>query len=138
MVAMQSRTSDLPLTAFTADIAAGLTGLSVSQLHRWDRNGFFHPSLADPDRRRPYSRIYSLPDVVALRTIAELRMAGVSFAELKRVRGAPALNENIEWPTRLLYVVGNRLFVSRDEVLAAARKLNPPGELSTIDLSRCW
>lgn len=134
MVETHTRTNELPLLAFTADLVAGLTGLSVSQLHRWDRNGFFHPSLADPDRRRPYSRIYSLPDVVALRAIAELRNAGVSFPELKNVRSSFAPDKNGEWLVRSFHVVGKRLYVSREDALAAMNNENRREESVTVDL----
>jgi uncharacterized protein (DUF433 family) len=118
----QARTrTDLPLVAFTADLVADLTGLSVSQLQRWDRTGFFQPWRVDPNRRRAYSRIYSLPDVIALRAIAELREAGASFAEVKRHRNLLEPGENGDWPAPSFHVVGTRLFVSRDKALAALR-----------------
>lgn len=75
-----------PLTAFTTDTVSRITGSSVRQLQRWDRTGFSVPSFADPQRRRPYSRVYSFEDLVGLRTIAKLREQGVSLPALKRVR----------------------------------------------------
>jgi uncharacterized protein (DUF433 family) len=125
----------LPLVAFTAQLVADLTGLSVSQLQRWDRNGFFQPWRADSNRRRPYSRIYSLPDVFALRAIAELRRAGASFAEVKRVRSMLVPDENGQWPVQSFHVVGKRIFVSRDEALAARGGKNQADEPVTVDLS---
>lgn len=111
----------LPLVAFTTNLVADLTGLSVSQLQRWDRNGFYQPWRADPNRRRPHSRVYSLPDVVSLRAIAELRKAGASFAEVKRVRQLLAPTEDGEWPAQSFFVVGKRLFLSRADAMAAMR-----------------
>lgn len=135
MVATQTQSSPLPLTAFTADLAARVTGLSVSQLHRWDRNGFFEPSLADPDRRRPYSRIYSLPDVVALRTIAALRAAGVSFAELRTVRDLLFPDHDGEYPVRCLHIVDGHLFRTRSEAMAAAKSSQRVGEPTTVEIA---
>ena len=135
MVQMHTTTEELPLTAFTVDLVADLTDLSVAQLHRWDRNGFFHPSLADPNRRRPCSRIYSFRDVVALRMIADLRKAGVSFAELKKVQRSFVPNGHGERLVRSFYVVGNRLFDSRSEALAANNVKYPSEELTTVDLN---
>jgi DNA-binding transcriptional MerR regulator len=131
----QARTrTDLPLVAFTADLVADLTGLSVSQLQRWDRTGFFQPWRVDPNRRRAYSRIYSLPDVIALRAMAELREAGASFAEVKRHRNLLEPGENGDWPAPSFHVVGTRLFVSRDEALAALRTKRAQYEPVTINL----
>ena len=127
-------TTHLPLVAFTTNLVADLTGLSVSQLQRWDRDGFFQPWRADPNRRRPHSRIYSFPDVVSLRTIAELRKAGASFAEVKRVRHMLAPTEEGEWPARSLYVVGRRLYLSREDAMAALQDVDPQGEPVEIDL----
>lgn len=107
-----------PLIAFTADTVADLTGLSVSQLRRWDRTGFFSPWRADPNRRRPYSRLYSLDNVIALRVIARLREAGVSFANLKPIVPLLEPGENGEWPARCFHVVGARVFLSWDEAAA--------------------
>src|SRR5581483_10603442 len=100
------------LVAFTARTVSKLTGLSERQLHHWDRTGFFVPSNADPERRRPQSRIYSFDDVVGLRTIAKLREQGVSFPELKKARAFFAAHHNRDWAQRRFYVVGNRVFFS--------------------------
>jgi uncharacterized protein (DUF433 family) len=127
-------TTNLPLVAFTTRLVADLTGLSVSQLQRWDRNGFFQPWRADPNRRRPHNRIYSLPDVVALRAIAELRKAGASFAEVRRVRNMLVPDESGDWPVRSFHVVGSHIFVSRDEALSAQGEGSRQGELVTVDL----
>jgi uncharacterized protein (DUF433 family) len=123
-----------PMTAFTADTVSRLTGLSVPQLHRWDRSGFFAPSFADPDRRRPYSRIYSFVDVVGLRTIAELRERGIPLSELKKVRAFFATHTNEDWANRRFYVVGRRLFFSHDAAVVAARPLGQQVECAILDL----
>jgi DNA-binding transcriptional MerR regulator len=39
-----------PLIAFTADKVANITGLSIHQLHRWHRVGFFAPSIRNGER----------------------------------------------------------------------------------------
>ncbi len=59
--------------AFSADQVTKLTGLSKAQLHYWDETGFFSPRYAFENWRSPYSRIYSLKDVVGLRTLSVLR-----------------------------------------------------------------
>lgn len=124
-----------PLIAFAADTAAALTGLSVSQLRRWDRTGFFPPWRADPNRRRPYSRLYSLDNVIALRTIAKLREAGVSFANVKPIVPMLEPKPDGEWPVRCFYVVGNRVFLSRDEAAAARPNATAPDGPTVLALS---
>ncbi len=64
--------------ALLLETVSQLTGLSESRLRRWDTTGFFVPSYALPDRRRPHSRIYSLEDFIALQTIVKLMGHGVS------------------------------------------------------------
>ena len=123
-IVIEEEKAMFPLTAFTSDVVSRLTGLSVSQLHRWDRSQFFVPMFADPDRRRPSSRVYSFSDVVALRTIAKLREMGVSFPELKKARAFFASEANEHWASRRFFVVGNRLFFTHDDAIVAAR---PPG-----------
>lgn len=124
-----------PMTAFTADTVARLTGLSVRQLHDWDRSGFFVPALADPDRRRPYSRIYSFSDVVGLRTIAKLRERGVPLSELKKVRTFFAANSNEDWANRRFYVVGRRVFFAHEDAVVAARPLGQQVECAILDVA---
>jgi uncharacterized protein (DUF433 family) len=124
----------IPFVAFDIDHVAQLTGLSVSQLVRWDRKGFFHPTFADPNRRRPNSRIYSEHDVVALRIIAKLRDARVPLAEFKSVAEILAPGDHGELLDTCFYVVGKRFFTSRDEASAAARELGEDIEPTTIEV----
>ncbi len=123
-----------PLIAFTTDTVARLTGLSVRQLHGWDRTGFFVPSHADPNRRRPYSRVYSFADVVALRTVAKLRECGVSFPDLKRVRAFFGPDSNQDWGNRRFSVVGRRVFFSHEEAVVAANPLGQQVVPDVLDL----
>ena len=74
------------IAAFSEDQVERLTGLSKAQLRYWDRTGFFAPKLAEEDRRRAYSRLYSFKDVVALRTISVLRnQHNVPLQHLRKV-----------------------------------------------------
>ncbi|MGH2721322.1 MAG: MerR family transcriptional regulator, partial [Actinomycetota bacterium] len=61
-----------------------LTGLSYRQLDYLARKGFLRPSLAAGSGSGS-RRLYSFEDLVALRTIAKLRAAGVSLGALKSV-----------------------------------------------------
>jgi uncharacterized protein (DUF433 family) len=123
-----------PLIAFTADTVSKLTGLTVRQLQHWDRVGFFTPSLADPERRRPHSRIYSFQDVVSLRTIARLRERGVSFHEMRKVGEFFDANPGADWANRRFFVVGKRVFFTHEDAVLAARPLGQHVDRCVLDL----
>ena len=123
-----------PLIAFTADTVANLTGLSIYQVHRWDRTGFFAPSLRDGEDRRPHARVYSFQDVVGLRTVAKLRAAGVSFPELKKVRRLFASPYNEDWTNRRFYVVGMRVFFTHQDAIVAATPLGQQVETAILEV----
>jgi DNA-binding transcriptional MerR regulator len=112
-----------PLSAFTTETVSRLTNLSIRQLHYWDRIGFFSPAFADPNTRRPHSRVYSFQDVVGLRMIAKLREAGVSLQELKKVRALFSPGQKNEWSDRTFYTVGRRVFFTHEDAIVAARPL---------------
>jgi uncharacterized protein (DUF433 family) len=126
--------ADFPLIAFTTDTVSRLTGLSTRQLHSWDRKRFFIPAFADPQRRRPYSRVYSFKDIVSLRTIAELLRRGVSFSDLWKVRGFFEADDNESWSNRSFYVVGNRVFFQHQEAIIATRPLGQVAEATILEI----
>jgi uncharacterized protein (DUF433 family) len=109
--------------AFSIDQAARLTGLSSSTLRRFDRSGFFVPSLAYEVRRAPDSRVYDFRDVVGLKVVSILRTRhGVSLQELRKVK--PWLLEQSEapWASLRLYVAGRKIyFRAPDDTLHAGR-----------------
>lgn len=124
----------IPDTAFDIDAVSRITGMSSSHLVRWDRNGFFSPSLADPNRRRPASRIYSRNDIVALRIITLLRAAGVPQARLRAARQVLMPDETGGYPPSYLYVADRRVYRSREEAITAQQQNGTPGEPTTIDV----
>lgn len=98
------------LGAFGEEHAARLTGLSLHQLRRWDRMGFFAPSYGYENRRSPYSRVYSFRDIVALRVLSDLRRdKGVSLQHLKEVSNKLAHLGDAKWTATTLYVLGKRV-----------------------------
>jgi uncharacterized protein (DUF433 family) len=129
--------ASIPLTAFDIHAVARVTGLSISQLQQWDRTGFFHPSLADPNRRRPGSRIDSRNDVIVLRIIAKLRETGVPLARLKPVLDLLLSDrkEKATWPACAVDVVDKRIYVSKDDAIRAANQSGQMDEPTTIDLA---
>jgi len=74
------------IQAFTVEQVVKLTGLSKSKIYQWDNIGFFHPHIAQKNRRVAYSRVYSFKDVVSLRTLKLLyKDHQIPLKELKKV-----------------------------------------------------
>jgi DNA-binding transcriptional MerR regulator len=101
---------DKVIGAFSEGDAARLSGLSVGQLRSWDRKQFLQPSYAEPDRRLPYSRIYSFRDVVSLRVLGQLRNAyQVPLQHLRKVSEHLAHLGDQKWTAVTLWVIGKRV-----------------------------
>jgi uncharacterized protein (DUF433 family) len=113
----------IPLRAFTLPTVSRLTELSESRLRDRDRGGFFQPSLADPDRRRHYSRIYSFGDVVALRTIKSLLERDVPIGRLKEIGTFLCSLPDASWASQRFYVVGRDVYFTHEDALLAAKPL---------------
>ena len=98
------------IRAFSEEHVMRLTDLSKSQLRYWDKTGFFAPSFADENRRRPHSRAYSFLDVVCLQILNALRNeARVSLPHLREVKDQlDHLGEDM-WAKTTLYVLNRRV-----------------------------
>lgn len=98
------------ISAFSAEHAERLTGLSSAQLREWDAAGFFQPSYAAPNRKSPYSRIYSFEDLVGLRVLSILRNTHrVSLQHLKAVALKLADYAPKPWSELTLYVLNKEV-----------------------------
>lgn len=98
------------ISAFSAEHAERLTGLSSAQLREWDTAGFFQPSYAATNRRSPYSRIYSFEDLVGLRVLSILRNTHrVSLQHLKAVARRLADYAPQPWSELTLYVLNKEV-----------------------------
>jgi len=98
------------ISAFSAEQAERLTGLSSAQLREWDAAGFFQPSYAAENRRSPYSRIYSFEDLVGLRVLSILRNTHrVSLQHLKAVAHKLAHYAPQPWSELTLYVLNKEV-----------------------------
>lgn len=98
------------ISAFSAEQAERLTGLSSAQLREWDAAGFFQPSYAAENRRSPYSRIYSFEDLVGLRVLSILRNTHrVSLQHLKAVARKLAQYAPQPWSELTLYVLNKEV-----------------------------
>jgi len=74
------------IAAYTVNQTSTLTGLTSSQLRRWDVMGFFRPHHVSENTRSPYSRLYTFRDIVGLRVISILKNDHkISLAKLKEV-----------------------------------------------------
>jgi uncharacterized protein (DUF433 family) len=94
------------IAAFSEEHVVRLTGLTHGQLRSWDRAGFFQPRYAYEDRHVPYSRVYSLQDVVGLRTIAVLmKEYKISLQKLRKVAEELIKRGYDHWADLKLYVI---------------------------------
>lgn len=98
------------IAAFGAEHVSKLTGLSKWQLADWDRAGFFQPEHASPNRREPFSRVYSFQDVVGLKTLAILRKREkVPMWHLHEVAAELEKLVSRPWSEVTLYVLKRRV-----------------------------
>jgi len=124
-----------PIMAFTIDVAAKLTGLSEWQLRRLDVDGIFQPSLAQENRRRPYSRIYSFPDLVSLRAIGTLRKRGVSRHQIRRAANLLKELPGATWEGTQFFIVGKHLYLSYEELTVATQPYGQQAMPVILDLA---
>jgi uncharacterized protein (DUF433 family) len=114
------------LSAFSLPTVAKITGLSEERLRLWDIERFFIPSLADPNRRRPFGRVYSFRDVVALQTIKRLLDEGIPIRQLKKLSRFLATLPEASWAETTFYVVDQKLWFTHNDAMLAAR---PAGQM---------
>jgi uncharacterized protein (DUF433 family) len=99
------------VSAFSADQVVKLTGLTIRQLSYWDSLKFFQPEYATEDRRSPYSRIYSLKDVVGLRTLSVLKSEyKCSLLHLREVAKKLSTYSKTPWADLTLYVWKRKVY----------------------------
>ena len=126
--------NDTLLHAFSADTAANVTGFSVSQLQRWDRQGWFQPALADPDRRRPHSRIYSFGDLVNLRTLRLLHERGVPIVKLRKAWRYLSEGGFANLPSTRLYVANGDVYIKHEDATIAASRAGQAALPEVVEL----
>ncbi|MGE8142993.1 DUF433 domain-containing protein [Novosphingobium sp. NPDC080210] len=106
------------IAAFSVEHASRVTGLSMSRLARWDREGFFSPQYSDEeDRGNPYSRIYSFTDLVGLRTLAILTdKYRISLSELRKTYPELAKRVKNPWSETQLAVWKKKIVWNLDKI----------------------
>lgn len=109
--------------AFGEEDAIKLSGVTLSQLRLWDRNGILNASYAKENRRQPYSRVYSFRDLVSLRVLNRLRNEyHVSGQHLKEVSDTLAHMGDDRWISTTLFVL-NRKVVFDDPLTDLRREI---------------
>ncbi|MBL9045957.1 MAG: DUF433 domain-containing protein [Tabrizicola sp.] len=126
--------------AFSEYDAARLSGLTQNQIRLWDRTGFFQPSLAEENRRLPFSRVYSFRDIVSLRVLGQLRNAHkVPLQHLRKVSDKLHDMGEARWTATTLYVLGKRVVFTdprdemRKEIVSEQRVFDIPLRIAISD-----
>lgn len=76
--------SIVEISAYTAERARRLTGLTPRQVQYWDERGFIQPSLT-ARKGRGRRRLYSFRDLISLKVAADLRSKSVSLQLIRKV-----------------------------------------------------
>ncbi|HUB97638.1 MAG TPA: DUF433 domain-containing protein [Stellaceae bacterium] len=98
------------METYSEETTSRLTGVSVHQLRYWDADGFFSPSFGYEDRSKPYSRVYSFRDLVALKVLNALRNdAKIALSHLREVKEQLLLLGEKLWGETTLYVHHKRV-----------------------------
>jgi DNA-binding transcriptional MerR regulator len=101
-------------TGFGASAVLKLTGISYRQLDYWARTGLVGSSIRQAAGRGS-RRVYSFPDLVALRVVGQLREAGVSVQTIRRA--VRWLRSHADQPlsTLALAAQGKKVFALTDD-----------------------
>jgi DNA-binding transcriptional MerR regulator len=102
--------SDNVIGAFSEEQASRISGVSLYQLRRWDRDGFFEPSFGSARPHTPFGRIYSFRDLVSLQVLSDLRNTKrIPLAHLKEVSRKLSHLGDRRWIATTLWVLGKRV-----------------------------
>jgi predicted RNase H-like HicB family nuclease/DNA-binding transcriptional MerR regulator len=101
-------------TGFGARAVLSLTGISYRQLDYWARTGLVGSSIRQAAGRGS-RRVYSFPDLVALRVVGQLREAGVSVQTIRKA--VAYLKRHAERPLSTLNLIGlgKKVFALTDD-----------------------
>ncbi|MBX9702441.1 MAG: DUF433 domain-containing protein [Acetobacteraceae bacterium] len=104
------------IAAFTEEQVSRLTGLSSRQLRYWDGTGFFSPDYRDDAPGHAHGRLYSFRNIVALRTIALLRVQhGVPLQHLRKVAETLSHLRDDLWTQTRLWVLNRKVIFENPE-----------------------
>jgi DNA-binding transcriptional MerR regulator len=122
-------------------IATRVTGTTLRMATYWVEVGLLTPSVLDGSRGRrrgsKQGHLWSFRDLVALRTVGELRQAGVSLQDLRKVSGY-LHDYGGDFADTFLVAVGDDVMIVTGAELIST--LKAPGQLvikaMVYDLSR--
>lgn len=115
---------------FSAGRAAKLSGVPYRTLDYWATSRFIAPSLVSAAGKGT-KRLYSFPDLVALRVARELRAAGISLQALRKVvRHLRARRKSASFANSYLVSDGRDVFERRGEELIST--LRQPGQMASV------
>jgi uncharacterized protein (DUF433 family) len=131
------------VSAFSEEQVQRLTGITAAQLHYWDRTKFFVASLAEDDRKRPYSRVYSFRDLVCLKILNTLRNeVGVPLPHLREVKEKLAHLGDDVWARTTLWVLNRKVVFDnpetrqREEIVTGQGVLQIPLKVVTSNMEQ--
>jgi DNA-binding transcriptional MerR regulator len=101
-------------TGFGARAVLDLTGISYRQLDYWARTGLVGSSIRQAAGRGS-RRVYSFPDLVALRVVGQLRDAGVSIQTIRRAVAWLQRHADRPLATLALAAKGKKVFALTDD-----------------------
>lgn len=101
-------------SGYGASVVLQLIGISYRQLDHWARTGLVRSSLRQASGRGS-RRVYSFPDLVALRVVGQLREAGVSIQTIRKA--VAYLKRHAKQPLSTLNLVGHgrKVFTLTDD-----------------------
>ena len=101
-------------TGFGARAVLDLTGISYRQLDYWARTGLVGSSIRKAAGRGS-RRVYSFPDLVALRIVGQLRDAGLSIPTIRRAVFYLQRHADQPLATLALTAKGRKIFALTDD-----------------------
>lgn len=129
-------TIDLKNDVFNARQACEISGITRKQLIYWDRRGIVKPSVASASGRGS-RRLYSYPDLLALKATADLRGGGMSLQKIRRCasylrRHLPDMSRPLSFCKLVAYGETIILVKNKKALLDTVKR---PGQMLLIDIA---
>lgn len=132
------RVIDLKKEAFNSKQVCTVTGISRRQLIDWDAKGVVKPSVR-PAAGRGSKRLYSYPDLLALRVVKGLRDLGISLQRIRKCvrylrRHLPDISQPLSFCTLVTDGQTIQLVEDRKTLIDTVKN---PGQRAWARLSVC-
>jgi len=122
------------IPAFTPEHAEILAGIPRARLAYWVRTGLIRPRFFEPGRWLSYKYLYSFRDLVAIRTLAELRGQRASLQTLRRVNQQLLEHYDEPWATMRFGMLGGKVVFYDPEADLMRDGERPAQALFKLDL----